>query len=99
MILPDLAAHAETECDHVVLLTVPWAAALNVIQQGCLKGPTLHVRGQGRGGCKGNIQITFLPLVILVRTIHLGEHNSSHLHAEQVFVSRNGVSQPSFGEG
>lgn len=41
MVFADLPAHAETQRDHVVLLAVPRAAALDVVQQGCLQGATL----------------------------------------------------------
>lgn len=41
VILPDLPTHAEAQSYHVVLLTVPRAAALDVIQQSCLQRPTL----------------------------------------------------------
>lgn len=41
VILSNFPAHAEAKGDHVVLLTVPWAAALDVIQQRCLQCPTL----------------------------------------------------------
>lgn len=41
MVFADLAAHAEAQRDHVVLLAVPRAAALDVVQQGRLQGATL----------------------------------------------------------
>ena len=41
VVFADLPAHAETQRDHVVLLAVPRAAALDVVQQGRLQGATL----------------------------------------------------------
>lgn len=41
MVLADLPAHAEAQCDHVVLLAVTGPAALGVIQQSRLQRPTL----------------------------------------------------------
>lgn len=41
VVLPYLPAHAEAQSNHVVLLTVPRAAALDVVQQGRLQGTTL----------------------------------------------------------
>lgn len=45
VILPDFPTHAEAERDHVVLLAVPGAAALDVIQQSRLQRPALPVGG------------------------------------------------------
>lgn len=45
MVLPDLAAHAEAQRNHVVLLTVPGTAAFDVVKQGCLQGATLCRKG------------------------------------------------------
>lgn len=42
MVLPDLPTHAETQGDHIVLLTVPRATAFDVVKQGCLQGTTLQ---------------------------------------------------------
>lgn len=41
VVLADLPAHAEAQCDHVVLLAVTGPAALGVIQQSRLQRPTL----------------------------------------------------------
>lgn len=45
MILSNFSTHTEAKGYHVVLLTVPWATALDVVQQSCLQCPAL-LRGR-----------------------------------------------------
>lgn len=51
MVLPDLPAHAEAQSNHVVFLTVPGAAAFDVVKEGCLQGTTLPRK-------KGNTKVS-----------------------------------------